>query len=102
MNWRKRKLTKNAYEECLTMEKLNIEKIRIESEMGQKAMDIDKTVELGEMHKTLMEEKGTNNLGNIKLPRLDLAKFDGNIFKWQEFYDTYVKPHFTLLITELH
>lgn len=98
MNWRKRKL---AYEECRTMEKLNIEKIRIESEMGQKTMDIDKNVELGEIQKTLME-KGTNNLGNIKLPKLDLAKFDGNIFKWQEFYDTYVKPQFTLPITELH
>ena len=55
-------------------------------------MDIDKNVELGEIQKTLMEGKGTNNLGNIKLPRLDLAKFDGNMFKWQEFYDAYVKP----------
>ena len=46
-------------------------------------MDIEKDVKLGKIQKTLMK-KGTNNQGNIKLHKLELMKFDGNIFKWQK------------------
>ena len=36
--------------------------------------------------------KGTvvRNYGNtVNLPKLELKKFDGNILKWQEFWDTF-------------
>ena len=72
---------KLVYKERINMEKLNINKIRIESERQQKTMDVEKDVKLGEIKKTLIK-KHTNSQGNIKLPKLELTKFDGNIFKW--------------------
>ena len=54
--------------------------------MQQKTMGIVKYIKLGEIQKCLIK-KDTNNQGNIKLPKLELTKFDGNIIKWQEFWD---------------
>ena len=72
---------KLVYKERINMEKLNINKIRIKSERQQKTMDVEKDVKLGEIEKTLIK-KHTNSQGNIKPPKLELTKFDGNIFKW--------------------
>ena len=72
---------KLVYKERINMEKLNINKIRIESERQQKTMDVEKDVKLGEIKKTLIK-KHTKSQGNIKLPKLEMTKFDGNIFKW--------------------
>ena len=64
-------------EERIALEKLNIEKLRLERQ-----------VRSSETRKTSTSEN-TVNQGNIKLPKLELIKFDGNIFRWQEFWDSY-------------
>ena len=65
-------------EERLTMEKLSVEKMNVE--MQEKI--------------AIMNEAGNDKLvkgkvTSVRLPRLELKKFHGNILKWQEFWDTF-------------
>ena len=65
-------------EERLTMEKLTEEKMQVET--------LEKIA--------IRNETGTDNkmkckVNSIRLPRLELKKFDGNILMWQEFSDTF-------------
>ena len=74
-------------EERLALEKLNIEKLRLETDIKQRKMEIERQFRSSETRKTSTNEN-TVNQGNIKLPKLELIKFDGNIFRWQEFWDS--------------
>ena len=40
------------------------------------------------MNETDNDNKMKGKVNSIRLPRLELRKFDGNILKWQEFWDT--------------
>ena len=65
-------------EEGLTLEKLTVEKLQVETQ--EKIVIINET---GNDYKM----KGKSN--SVRLPRLGLKKFNGNILKWQEFWDTF-------------
>ena len=67
-----------AIKERLTMEKLTVEKIKVET---QEKIDI--------MNETSNDNKMKSKINLIRLPRLELRKFDGNILKWQEFWDIF-------------
>ena len=68
----KRKL-KIETEEAVEMEKINIEKLRVETR---------------EKYSTETEKLTKSNVG-VHLPKLELKKFDGDVLKWKEFWDTY-------------
>ena len=51
------------------MEKLHIEKMKVGEERQIAARQLSKK--------------------SVKLPKLELKKFDGNIFKWAEFWDVF-------------
>ena len=40
------------------------------------------------MNETDNDNKMKGKVNSIRLSRLELRKFDGNILKWQEFWDT--------------
>ena len=67
-----------AIKERLTMEKLTVEKMKVET---QEKIDI--------MNETSNDNKMKSKINSIRLPRLELRKFDGNILKWQEFWDIF-------------
>ena len=65
------------------------EKLRLEN-----LLQIEKAAQGArlEMEKTAMEKKLDNDGAHktcVKLPKLDLIKFDGNILHWQEFSDSF-------------
>ena len=41
------------------------------------------------MNETGNDKKVKGKVTSVRLPRLELKKFDGNILKWQEFWDTF-------------
>ena len=63
-------------EEAVKLEKMSVEKL---------------TVETGEKyHSTEAEKLTKSNAGvHLPLPKLELKKFDGDVLKWKEFWDTY-------------
>ena len=61
-------------EERLRIKKLTVEKIKVET---QEKITI--------MNETSNHNKMKGKVNSIRLPRLELRKFDGNILKWQEF-----------------
>ena len=64
--------------EKIELEKLQLEKMKVEADM-RKAIDKDDQ----------KEATTIKSVPCIKLPKLELSKFDGNILKWQEFWDMY-------------
>ena len=79
---------KLEHEERIAFEKLNVEKLTIDAEMKQKSLEIDKETRLMELKNSTI--KGNKiATGNVKLPKLELVKFDGDIFRWQEFWDSF-------------
>ena len=63
---RKRRI---SMEEKIILEKLHIEKIKVGEERQIAAKQVSKI--------------------SVKLPKLELKKFDGSIFKWVEFWDVF-------------
>ena len=63
---RKRRI---SMEEKIILEKLHIEKIKVGEERQTAAKQVSKI--------------------SVKLPKLELKKFDGSIFKWVEFWDAF-------------
>ena len=79
---------KLEHEERITLEKLNVEKLTIEAEIKQRSLEIDKETKLMELENATIKVDKTAK-GNVKLPKLELVKFDGDIFRWQEFWDSF-------------
>ena len=66
---------KTQTEQTLQMEKMNVEKMKFETER--------------KMDNNARGNGSINARSSIRLPKLELKKFDGDILKWQEFWDTY-------------
>ena len=64
-------------EKRLTLEKLPVEKLKAET---QEKFAI--------MNETGNNYKMKGKINSVR-PRLELKKFDGNILKWQEFWDLF-------------
>ena len=65
-------------EKRLTLEKLPVEKLKAET---QEKFSI--------MNETGNNYKMKGKINSVRLSRLELKKFDGNILKWQEFWDLF-------------
>ena len=65
-------------EKRLTLEKLPVEKLNAET---QEKFAI--------MNETGNNYKMKGKINSVRLPRLELKKFDGSILKWQEFWDLF-------------
>ena len=65
-------------EKRLALEKLLVEKLKAET---QEKFAI--------MNETGNNYKMKGKINSVRLPRLELKKFDGNILKWQEFWDLF-------------
>ena len=76
-------------EECISLEKLNVEKLRSESETQHMSLELEREAQHIEIRKATITGDTTVTKGTIKLPKLELEKFHGDIFKWQEFWDSY-------------
>ena len=68
--------------EKIELEKINLEKMKLEEMSG--------AIVKGEGMTGFREEERLRKLTpSIKLAKLELMKFDGNIWKWQEFWDSF-------------
>ena len=76
-------------EERISLEKLNVEKLRIESETQRMSLELEREAQHIEIRKATITGDTNVNKGTIKLPKLELEKFHGDIFKWLEFWDSY-------------
>ena len=65
-------------EEKLEMERLQLGKMKLETEKDTKTNDA-----------TTNNRGSSNGHHAVKLPKLELTKFDGNIPHWQEFWDSF-------------
>ena len=71
-----------------------------ELEIERERIDLDKLkAEMGVKLKSSYVEANTEgtvarNYGNtVKLLKLELKKFNGNILNWQEFWDAFIQPY---------
>ena len=64
--------------EKLEIERLQLEKITLKTEKDTKTNDA-----------TTNSRGSSNGHHAVKLPKLELTKFDGNIPHWQEFWDSF-------------
>ena len=72
---------KIAQAEKMEFERLQLERTKIEAEEELKTHEIEiQAKAISTSHK---------NIPSIKLPKLDLTRFDRNILKWQEFWGSF-------------
>ena len=64
--------------ERLTMEKLTVQRVKVETQ-GKIAI----------MNETGIDNKMKGKVNSVRLPKLELKKFHGNILKWQEIWDAF-------------
>ena len=76
-----RRCTKGKeFELELEREKIHLEQLKVEMGVKLKSSNVEANI----------EDTVVRNYGNTgKLPKLELKRFDGNILKWQEFWDTF-------------
>ena len=79
-----RERMKLSQEEKLEFKKLQLERTKIESEKELKTHGIEIQVKA-----TSTSHTKPGNTPFIKLPKLELTRFDRNILKWQEFWDSF-------------
>ena len=71
-----------TYREKLEVERLQVEKLRLQNEKELKCTEIE--ISAKESNQQNSGQRVTHK-ATVKLPKLELMKFDGNILKWQEF-----------------
>ena len=73
------------------IEKIRNEKLRIDAETKMKELETEKEMKLADVKKDTGENKSKTKeqQPDVRLPKFDLMKFDGDIFKWQEFWDCF-------------
>ena len=65
-------------EERLKLEKLTVEKMKVETHE-----------KFAIMNEADNDYKMKGKINSVRLPRLELKKFDGNILNWQKFWDKF-------------
>ena len=75
-----------AYKEKLEMERLQVKKLRLQNEKELKCTEIEINGE--ESNQQNSGQRATYK-STVKLPKFELMKFDGNLLKWQEFWDLF-------------
>ena len=73
-----------AYKGKLEMERLQVEKLRLQNEKELKCTE----TEINKESKQQNNRQHTTHKATVKLRKLELIKFDGNLLKWQEFWDS--------------
>ena len=77
-------------EEKLRMENANLERLRLELDSKKQSEMVEAEVKRAEIEATKSTKSTTQHrVETIRLPKLELKKFGGNILKWQEFWDTF-------------
>ena len=88
----KQERIKIAQAEKMEFERLQLERTKIEAEKELKTHEIQAKA-ISTSHK---------NVPSIKLPKLDLTRFDRNILKWQEFWGSFdTKTHQNLSLQDM-
>ena len=75
-----------AYKEKLEMERLQVEKLRLPNEKELKCTEIEKNAK--ESNQQNSGQRATHK-STVKLPKLELMKFDVDLLKLQEFWDSF-------------
>ena len=75
-----------AYREKLEMERLQVEKLRLQNENELKCTETG--INAKECDQQNSGQRATHK-ATVKLPKLELMKFDGNLLIWQEFLDSF-------------
>ena len=75
-----------TYREKLEVERLQVEKLRLQNEKELKCTEIE--ISAKESNQQNSGQRVTHK-ATVKLPKLELMKFDGNLLKWQEFWDSF-------------
>ena len=75
-----------GYIEKLGMERLQVEKLRLQNEKKLKCAEIE--INAKESSQQNSGQRATNK-AIIKLPKLELTEFHGNLLKCQEFWDSF-------------
>ena len=75
-----------ACREKLEMERLQVQKLRLQNEKELKCTKIE--INAKDSNQQNNGQRATDK-ATIKLPKLELIKFDGNLLKWQEFWDSF-------------
>ena len=75
-----------ALREKLEIEKLQIEKMKLQNEKELKSTEIEVRTKENTQR---ADSQHPTNIATVKLPKLMLAKFDGNLLHWQEFWDSF-------------
>ncbi|XP_057305140.1 uncharacterized protein LOC130642082 [Hydractinia symbiolongicarpus] len=80
----------------LQLEKMKIDaderrlKIQADESVERERMNVEKMkVETEEKLRVIETEKISKTKVGVRLPKLELRKFDGDVLKWREFWDTY-------------
>ena len=68
------------------MERLQVEKLRLQNEKELKCTEI--MINAKKSNQQNDRQRATHK-ATVKLPKLELMKFDGNFLKWQEFWDSF-------------
>ena len=74
-----------ASRERLEMERIHLEKLKLQSETEIKTAKM----KIHEVEKRSDSKSPASHRVTVKLPKLELMKFDGNVLKWQEFWDSF-------------
>ena len=72
--------------EKLEIERFWIEKLKIQTEKELKSVEMEKTI-AKEVNTQRNDDRHATHKTTIKLPKLELTKFDGDLLKWPEFLD---------------
>ena len=75
---------KPSQAEKLDFEQLQLERTKIESEKELKSLEIEIQAKA-----TSISHTKQGNIPSIKLLKLELTRWDGNILKWQELWDSF-------------
>ena len=74
-----------AHRGKLEMKRLQIEKLRLQNKKELKYTEIE--INAKESNQQNNGQRATHK-ATVKLPKLELIKFDGNFLKWQEFWNS--------------
>ena len=78
-----------ALQEKIEIERLQIEKLRLQNEKELKSAEIEVYAQQSTLHENHTPAVAATKAASVKLPKLVLTKFDGDLLHWQEFWDSF-------------